>query len=175
MFISDPHRPILAIDPGLKNFGAVLLEDIPNTPYVSIINYWEENLSGRINPDPDRMKEVMDDFMSLVPSNAVVLIEYQPPLNTNKNPALVRWNSWIEGYLMGFLTPRFETHIVYPISVKHHFGTLTGDYRLNKQVALAKANELLEVPILSDHLADCVLMGVYWLEKGHKKFSTNKV
>lgn len=159
---------ILAIDPGLKHTCVCLMTPTFEEDYeIKWKLLWSVtgDLSGEINPCPETTLRFLDKVRErLGDINPVVVIEYQPPLNTARNPALVRWNAWIEGCLTGYwLGQGYSVDYSYPNPVKMYFDIRTGSYYHNKQEALRKAREY--VSVRSDHEADCVLMAIYWWEK----------
>lgn len=164
---TKPEMTYVAMDPGLKHCGVAILnvtQSEATRPTVEIL--WSEtyDLSGaKTNPDSEKARELGDDILEKLfefqPID-VVLIEYQPPLNTLANPALVRWNSWIEGFLFGYLSSHYYVRHSYPSSVKRFFNIQGGNHRVNKRLVERKAREFVS-GLTSDHEADCVLMSLY--------------
>jgi hypothetical protein len=177
----SPIKTFLAIDPGLKNTGFVLQRvkrDRMGKAQSDILFRTVEDLSGKVNPDMERARVVFggvfETALKILKDRGFtldkVLIEFQPPLNTRTNPALVRWNSWIEGYAVSFfqtvaLAPVFYVH---SSCVKRFFDIATGNYGMNKRLVIRTAKEYLTTPALvkTDHEADCVLMAIYEFQKG---------
>lgn len=172
----------LVIDPGLKNCGVVLVEveGVGPEGRVQATILWSRvmNLSGKVNPDKDKALAMFKDMYRAVYGTLgkmgkildKVLVEFQPPLATRANPALVRWNSWVEAYTVGFFQEKdwplnVKVPVVYIHSgpLKRHFDITTGSHYQNKSLALGKARSFLADPetLETDHEADCVLMGIY--------------
>lgn len=160
-------KVFLAIDPGLKNCAAVLCEvwSEGETQEVHVETMWSQvwDLSGEMNPDFRKAQEFGEELVTLLANFRevdAVLIEYQPPLNVFNNPALVRWNSWMEGFLFGYLQP--EAHVKHSFSsaVKKFFHIQGGNHTVNKRLTLRKAKEYIK-DVKTDHEADCILMCVY--------------
>jgi hypothetical protein len=90
-----------------------------------------------------------------------VLVEYQPPINRARMLSLIRWNSWVEGYLFGVCDSSMVRYShSSPADVKKYFKIKERQYHKRKMACVKKARELLphETQIRSDHVADCVLM-----------------
>ena len=172
----------LVIDPGLKHTCALLVSVRQEGPDSEI---WCEihwatvvDLSGQVNPDKDKAQREMDWIWHSVGrqlevkglSLAKVVVEFQPPLNTRTNCALVRWNSWIEGFVVAFFSNKTWVNnapapVVYVHSsgVKRFFDISSGAHYVNKKLAIERAQCFVKDKSLigSDHAADCVLMAIY--------------
>lgn len=162
----------LAIDPGLRNCAAVLCEVSRDreTKEVSVKVIWSvvrDLRSKKTNPDYSKGAEFAEEVsvvLSSLEDVAGVLIEYQPPMNVKRNPALVRWNSSIEGFFFGYLIRNFPVKHVYSSVVKKFFRIASGGHGLNKSLAKEKAKEFIdksETRKMTDHEADCILMCVF--------------
>jgi len=97
------------------------------------------------------------------------VLEYQPPLATRANPGLVRQNTFVEAFLQCWMmTEGVRFRKVAPASVKRHFSFPKSEthqqYYSNKHVSKEKVREMLGGVRVNDHIADCVLNGVYALE-----------
>ena len=162
---------ILAIDPGLKNCAAVLCEVSRDerTDEIKVSVKWSQvhDLSTTgTNPDFDAAADFAEEMMVILANERevdAVLIEYQPPMNTRANPALVCWNSSVEGFFFGYLIRQFPVKHSYSSVVKKFFRIAGGGHSVNKRLAKKKAQELLEPSDvkMTDHEADCVLMCVF--------------
>lgn len=171
----------LAIDPGLRNCAAVIVEVKRGDPLwgrgsppVSAKLLWSRVASLHVdsgtNPGDSLAEQFGEEVLSAVRTHGPirrVLVEYQPPLNTASNPALVRWNSWIEGfYLAWFKAAGFDTKRAYSASVRHFFRIEGRTHAVNKRLSVIKALTYLEMEMdeeqsLSDHEADGILMAIY--------------
>lgn len=162
------QKVYLCIDPGLKNCGAVILRqregetEKPN-PQMEVLWSMVGDVSGKVNPDITRANDMGHwvETVAMSKNVSIVLVEYQPPLRTKANPALVRWNSWIEGFWFGFLSKSFPVKRVFSNAIKRRLGIASGMYHINKGLAMEKAREHTDYHIKSDHEADCVLMAVH--------------
>lgn len=176
----------LTIDPGLKNCGVLLLTVRETKEGIRSDILWAltGDLSGKVNPDKERAHEffsgVLESVGRILREREIhltkVLIEFQPPLNVVRNPALVRWNSWVEAYSVAFFQgvslsldgSKVPIEYVHSNSVRRHFDIQGGTHSVNKSLSLTTARSFLTDPSLikTDHLADCVLMGVFDFKKG---------
>lgn len=161
----------LSIDPGLKNCAAVIVEVTGLTReglHAHVIWTRTGDLSGPTNPCPSQAR----DFADLVLENCLVhdvrdmVIEYQPPINTRRNPALVRYNSWVEAFMIGYFGSRigWTVNYTHANAVKKKFDIAARDYRTNKRLAIIRAATFMEPGCAptTDHVADCVLIAVYF-------------
>ena len=94
------------------------------------------------------------------------VLEYQPPLATRQNPGLVRNNTFIEAFVQCWIMEQgFPFKKVAPASVKRHFNfpkaQYGGQYHSNKRYSISQARLILGGMWVNDHIADCVLNGVY--------------
>ena len=178
---SYPKRAnYLVIDPGLKNTASVLMtitqESQDERPNVYLLKVVMGNMEGEVNPDKDLanvyFRKVMDEVKGMVDPPFSIIVEFQPPLNTLRNPALVRWNSWVEAYAVcffqGVVWGRLAhkvapVHYVHSNGVKGFFEVRAKDYHLNKMMSIRKANEyIVGEKAQTDHVSDCVLMGLFY-------------
>jgi hypothetical protein len=171
----------LAVDPGLQHTAFVLLEIRREGPSreIHVYNLWSmvASMKGELNPDKERARTVcqaaLHGLQTVLDQSGkqlnTILVEFQPPLNTRTNPALVRWNCWIEGYIVAFFQaalPMIPVLYAHSSAVKRFFDIASGQYSVNKSLSLAKANSFLGThPVKTDHEADCVLMGVYEFQR----------
>jgi hypothetical protein len=174
------HQHIyLAIDPGLKNTCVTLSSlGLDYNGEIEGCIWWTStaNLEGQVNPDKERAKiffEKILEYVSvyLAPSDVMVLVEFQPPINLQRNPVLIRWNSWIEAYSISFFETRgFKVEYIFPATMKKHFGIASTSHYKNKKQAIKAAEKYMieekrqEIGTLSDHAADCFLMAVYHMD-----------
>jgi hypothetical protein len=176
---------VLSVDPGLKHTCFVLMKITKNEEgYTSVNVLWKKvyDLSGKVNPCPDKAHSMMINVYCetehlWAESDAeghkrLVLVEFQPPLNTRTNPALVRWNSWVEAFVVSYFRtePEFLVDYAHPNGVKRHFDIRSGDYHTNKSLALIRARTLVKDAhsVKSDHEADCVLIGAWYFNVKHE-------
>lgn len=160
----------LSIDPGLKHtcVSIVRVGQGEHHPEASVL--WSEvyNFSGQVNPDKDKAHESTTEIQTVINQLGEpvekILIEFQPPINVNRNPALARWNSWIEGYFVSEFKS-WPMEYVHPYGLKRHFDIVGGSHSVNKSLVLTKSKEFLDIPVKTDHEADCVLMCVYQYQK----------
>jgi hypothetical protein len=156
----------LSVDPGLVHCAGVLLCISPGEK-ASIMWLYVKDLSpsqkGGPKPDPQKAREFVEECRRVVPPGCRVVVEAQPILRRG-GLALIRYNSWVEGYVMGAFPNSVQVH---PSASKKHWGVASGEYRVNKALACSKARELVTNPqhIDTDHVADCVLNALY----AHKK------
>ena len=164
---STKEKTYLAIDPGLRNCGAAIVMidgDTISIPWSRVYD-----LSGeKTNPDMEKAADFGEEILEVLDEYEpidCVLIEYQPPMNTIGNPALVRWNSWIEGFFFGTLRREFTVRHSYSSSVKHFFNIQGGNHRVNKHLVKRKVREYI-AGIKTDHECDCILMALYDYKRG---------
>lgn len=165
------QKKYLTIDPGLKHTCVSLVSiGIGPEGTIKALVIWTKtfDLSGKVNPDITKAQDAINSIKweAITPGDQIdeILIEFQPPINVIRNPALTRWNSWIEGYFIGALLPLcLPINYVHPNGMKQKLCIRGGSHQVNKTLALHKAREYLsDLSIIrSDHEADCVLMGVY--------------
>lgn len=182
----------LVVDPGLKNCCVILLHIDENKSGSTKLMYVNTgDLSKKKSLDDKKAVEFFD--LVLLKTNEiieienllekgdkpVVIIEYQPPLRTMANCGLVRINSWIEGFVIGYFSGReYNVIKVYPSVVKKFWNVASGEYHVNKRLAIMKAAEMIDNPekIDSDHIADCILNGCYhYLSTNSVTFMKNLV
>jgi hypothetical protein len=173
--MSDAREKVfLVIDPGLKHCGVGIVRKTPNLAPdapLTVELLWSTvgDLSGRVNPDKEKARDLAYTIHREAEARGVtdVLIEFQPPLRTCANPALVRWNSWIEGFFVGYFTGEYPISYVHSCALKRKLKITTmGAHHLNKQMSLISARNYVSTEIRTDHEADCVLMAVYQLVTG---------
>lgn len=164
-------KQYLVVDPGLRNTAICLIEVTGERAEVVLARVGD--LSGQTNPFPDSARLFFKGFelsaKEFLINDVTVIIEFQPPLNTLKNPALVRWNSWIEGFAIGYFqavdwpVTGVTFRYAHSNSVKAYFNIRGGSHSRNKRLALDKARTFLADPksVKTDHEADCVLMALY--------------
>lgn len=154
----------LCFDPGLRHCAAIICdvsEDTNRESKVEIVWAKVFDLDGPVKPDQERALAMMCEVFDKGRPDQV-LIEFQPPINGVRNPALIRWNSWVEGYIIGFW--REPVTYIHSNGLKKYFGITSGAHSTNKQRAVKMAEEYCGLKLV-DHLADCVLMAVYHWEK----------
>jgi hypothetical protein len=171
-------RTYITVDPGLKNLAICLVQvwtEGPTSETQAQLLYNKIfDLSGKPNPNKERARIVFPqaahEIAQIIGQKSIaieqVLIEFQPPLATRANPALVRWNTWVEAYAVAFfahcpILPPIPITYVHPSSVKRHFDITSGIHHVNKSLALARARCFLQGPLKTDHEADCVLMAIF--------------
>jgi hypothetical protein len=169
----------LTIDPGLKHLAFCLVRVWTQGPdkELKVRLVWEHvyDVSGQVNPDKDIARRVFIEVGQILGKRITeglvidqVLVEFQPPLATRANPALVRWNTWVEAYAVSFfhhttVLPEIPVSYIHSAAMKRRFDISTGQYHLNKQMSCQKARSFVDDPgvIKNDHQADCVLMAVF--------------
>ena len=93
----------------------------------------------------------------------MILIEKQPM----KNYRCISNSFFLYGYLISL---SIRTELVNPAQYKRYFNACTGSYSRNKKLAISKALDYVvqdsrQTPFpMSDHVADCILMAVYYFE-----------
>ena len=167
--------PVLSIDPGLKHTATVItyVYFSPKGKSVDCVEVvWSHvwDLSGDVNPSPPHAQTMMEAVMPKIDMYHVTdfVIEFQPPINTRTNPALVRWNSWVEAYVVGYLASKgHQTVYSHPNSVKQYFQIAAKSHYANKELSIMKAQEytIINRGDLSDHETDCVLMAIMHVGK----------
>lgn len=168
----------IVIDPGLKNCCVVLLFiDEKNSGSTKIMYVNVGDLSKKKALDDKKAIEFFTSVTRFIHDiisehklldegeKPLVIVEYQPPLRTMANCGLVRINSWIEGFVTGYFSgDGYKVIKVFPSVVKKFWNVASGEYHVNKRLAILKAVEIVDNPDLidSDHVADCVLNGSYY-------------
>ena len=161
----------LAIDPGLKNCAAALVA-IHNTSKVCTM-LWNEtaDLTGPPQPSKDASQKFFERVLCTLSAYTDVkgvIVEYQPPLQKG-GVALLRHNTWIEGFAIAYFMSRgYNVVHAHPSAVKQHFQIRSGVYKTNKLLAVVTAKSLISNPddIKKDHEADCVLCAIFVHRKG---------
>lgn len=163
----------LSFDPGLVNCCCALVK--PNAhgdDKASVL--WTEtwNLSSGSKPDAESARAIGRDVkraLLFLGRRPRAVVEYQPPLR-NGGIAIVRYNCWVEGYLVAMLQGlreeglvEGEPIVVHPSACKQHWKIRSGEYAVNKSLAKSKAQVLLDGSgaKITDHAADCVLNALY--------------
>jgi hypothetical protein len=168
----------ISFDPGVVHLGvaAVVIPegDLPKMEWSKTWNVKGEKRS----PDPILMLAMMEVIEEVEKEicekrgieDAMWVIEYQPPLNTVKNPGLVRMNTWVEAFLETWCRVKQKrVRIVASSAVKRKFSfPLVGrdrQYKANKVNGKKIAKALVACPKrgISEHVADCLLNGLYAL------------
>ena len=164
------YLTLMAVDPGLHNTGVIVLKLCLSRLNESEILYsktFDLSATDDISAYKPGLRAAL--CMKLELQDAVkdfkvahILVEYQPPINRAKMLCLIRWNSWVEGYLFAALD---STMVGYshssPADVKKYFKIKEKAYHKRKRACVLKARELLPNMVtekMSDHIADCVLM-----------------
>lgn len=163
----------IVIDPGLRNCCCVFLSVDDITEEATILHTETGDFVTDKHLDD---KKVVKFFVSIIEKvtehqKPTVIVEYQPPLRTMANCGLVRSNSWVEGFVVGFFSGQgYPVEKVYPSTVKAFWKISSGDYNTNKRLSVIKAQEMVENNelITTDHVADCVLNGCYYYLENHK-------
>lgn len=161
----------LAIDPGLRNTCISLITvgrlDPKKDPIATV--HWSTtfDLSGKVNPQVESAEMALSQVKSNLAQEEekpIMVIEFQPPLFIARNPALVRWNSWIEGYFIAGLR-ELDIRYAHPNGMKRKFDIVGGSHAVNKRLAIEKAKTFLPQEeaksVKTDHFADTILMAVY--------------
>jgi hypothetical protein len=161
---------LMAIDPGLHNTAALVMR----VPYVATAHcpeiLWQQtydlsqtNPAHPCRPNVEvalRMKiELQDAAKTYGVQRAIV--EFQPPVSESRMLTLIRWNSWIEGYVICALDGLLPVVHGNPAAIKHYFKIEEPTYHKRKTACVRKARELvpsLESEKMTDHVADCILM-----------------
>ncbi len=161
----------LTIDPGLRNTCAMLVEvRMDDQGVITAMPLWTNtyDLSGFINPMIERAaemsKEIIDNMDVVKSEIEAIVVEFQPPIFISRNPAIVRWNSWIEAWVIASLRGYGkQIYYVHPNGMKLRFDIRGGDHALNKTLAKKRARDFLVKgsKIRQDHEADCLLMGIH--------------
>ena len=169
-------RLVVSIDPGVSNLG---LAGISVNEDFSIIKLefkktFNVSINGKLDPDIlfTTLEDEIDSLVSLMERRydnkiqTLWVIEYQPPLNTRSNPGLVRNNTFVEAFIHSWLVSNGrKLKVVAPSSVKKRFNfpKRHDQYQSNKQFAIKTAKDLVNEQHLNDHIADCILNGLYGL------------
>lgn len=168
----------ISFDPGVVHLGvAAVLIPKGGFPKMEWSKTW--NVKGeKRSPDPILMLEMMEVIEGVEReicgtkgvTDPVWVIEYQPPLNTLRNPGLVRMNTWVEAFLETWCrVKRKHVRIVYSCAVKKKYSfPIVGrgrQYRANKANVKKIVKALVACPKrgVSEHVADCLLNGLYAL------------
>lgn len=167
---SSPSSVIISIDPGISHLAIVIgkATDLGSEIKFEIISEKTANIGGSTCPDPQKLVRVVEEIARQVADipNPVWVIEYQPPLNTFSNPGLVRKNTWVEAFFITWcLSKGFRYKVVASSAVKSFFqfpkSEPRSQYQSNKKNAVRIAEELIGQKVPNDHIADCILNGVY--------------
>jgi len=171
---------VVSIDPGMANFGVAGISVIGDQVKLEYEQTFD--IRGSHNElNVDRLKTIlilveyevikMEQRHRTPHLSTLWVVEYQPPLDTRNNPGLVRQNTFIEAFVQCWC---IKEHYLYrkvaPAAVKNFFGfpkSSTNQYHLNKQVSKEKVRNLLGGRRVNDHIADCVLNGLYGLIHSH--------
>jgi hypothetical protein len=180
-------RTYLVVDPGLKNCACSLVtirtEGPDQVVHAEIPWTLTLDLSGKVNPDKDKAhagfncvyERASEVIQRLHVQLDTVLVEFQPPINVRTNPALARWNSWVEAYAVAFFqgktfpnSPPAPVKYVHSAALKRFFDIQGGSHTVNKTLALHTARSFLApgYQLQTDHVADCVLMAIYEFKRG---------
>lgn len=164
----------MSFDPGLKNTAMAIIKVSSNEKAVLLasekFNMNADGIICAIRPYPPQalqMKLKIKQAIELY-RPTVFLVEYQPPVTMAHNQVLIRWNSWIEGYLFATLQELAPAgsiidHVT-PNAVKAFFKIRERSYHMTKKAVITKAQQMIrEFPdILDDHICDCVLLSLYY-------------
>ena len=172
--MSRSIRLVVSFDPGVSNFGVAGLSISDERTYLEFQKTFD--IRGQVRDlDPEKLHEVLDEVDQLVgvmehkykmENETLWVLEYQPPLATRQNPGLVRNNTFIEAFVQCWIMEQgFPFKKVAPASVKRHFNfpkaQYGGQYHSNKRYSISQARLILGGVWVNDHIADCVLNGVY--------------
>ena len=168
-------RLVVSIDPGVANLGVAGLS--MNEDYTIIKLEFKKTFAvddSHRKLDPEILFTVIEEEIdSLVTAmerrvkgiETLWVLEYQPPLNTRSNPGLVRNNTFVEAFIHSWLVSNGrKLKVVAPSSVKKRFNfpvKSRSQYQSNKQFSIKIAKTLVGEASLSDHIADCILNGLY--------------
>lgn len=162
------ERTYMAIDPGVKNTAVAVMRVCPqHKPFLlwsRTFSMDQNTMLRTVKPNADAAnfmrKEIIKAIYEYSPE--CVLIEYQPPMMRSTTLRhLIRYNSWIEGFLFATV---METGVQAvhssPSSVKSHFGIKSSTYHGTKKAVITTARCYVEsLPRdMTDHVADCILM-----------------
>jgi hypothetical protein len=192
-YVSDPAAErnsciVMAIDPGVRNLALAILffGDINYPPVLIGTATW--NIKSRETKVSlgDAMENVMSDINLVIRTNIkmkypsqdiIIIVEYQPPLNTRENPNLVRENTYVEAFITGFSrADDLPLVVIAPAAVKKwltngltedYKRTLPSGYKGNKKMVIDVANQIFGTELKSDHICDAALLGVYWRYNNH--------
>jgi hypothetical protein len=162
---------LMAIDPGLKNTAAAVIKlCISKIHAPELVWSYIYDLSSTSSENDNFNPAV---FAALLMSNdlravaqqyhvSVILVEYQPPITVSHMNCLIRWNAWIEGFVISALAQlAIPCHREDPAAVKRFFEISEKLYHKRKRACVLKARVLipsLTEVALTDHVADCILM-----------------
>lgn len=179
---ADVSQAYFGIDPGTRHLagaGIIFYKDPERKPKVIYTRVRDVRDAGTI-PDTAALwffcEGVITELSDKLLENGtipdwVTVIESQPPMFRG-GPGMLRKNSFVEGYVHAKFVGSAPVH---PCAYKRHFKIATGTYSVNKLLAVKRAKELVDNPekVDSDHIADCVLMCIYYHTK--KILPTKKV
>ena len=177
---------VVSFDPGVVNLGvAGILSEKGKSlklDFYRTYNVKSDDLKGA---DRNKLFLMLEEIDALIKATdykrpyltwqkAIWVVEYQPPLESLRNPGLVRSNTFVESFIIAWCMARDkQIHVVYPSAVKTHFDfPKTAKYRqyaLNKQTTTRLVSGLLGVKGLNEHICDCVLNGAYFISKHQEK------
>jgi len=149
---------LLCIDPGTTHLAAAVLQGTSETDIKMV---WSHvyNCGHTVDGIAGAARKMYTETKSFEPDLA--LIEFQAPIGPGY---ACRWNAYVEGAIAASLqTLGLQVVTIQPSVAKRALGVSTGNYTLNKQVALAYARKHCPT-IKSHHVADCYLLARYYFK-----------
>lgn len=166
---------IVAIDPGIRNLGWSVYDDVKEQ-FISFGRYdlLKDQPKAKHTKYPDLVHDFITASKDVFDLADAVVIEVQ----------MVAKFKVIQTAFQCFFWPK--SHLISPRSVRCHFNISTGNYAKNKKASVTKIPEL-DIPVRNkqwferfdktkrDDVADAILLGLYYSEKGqHKTTKTTK-
>lgn len=172
----EREKRYLTIDPGILEMGVAVLSI--NKEHTQILESLlmdvqsESKNSHHSKIDNEKLVRAIEEIVLIAKFYSVdeIIIEKQILIwnpKTKKKMGSVTL-CWLEGALYGALcNPNSKKKpICLPIvEVKKHFNICKGSYIPNKKASLRTANLICDGVVPNDHIADCILMAVYFYER----------
>lgn len=168
---------IISIDPGIVNFGVVVLNVTSDSNFEVLCCYIFDTKWKQVSNHEDFIEIIQNImYISIIYSVDLICLECQPAsIGGYKDNRSTRFNvgqiqSFFHGaweYTRMLLPIRMpEIKLVCPSSVKKYFNICMKEYYLNKKAAKEKCISMGYIP-KTDHEADCLLNALYLFNKVH--------
>lgn len=168
------EKIIVAIDPGFKNLGWSIAEKRGEELVFLAGGVCDLCEQGDVYK-PKTMVACISDFVDQLcdklPKDTQVNWVIEQQFYNPKARALSCKLLILQGFLVGYLEGRFDCSdqvrvcMLSPSAVKKYYKLCSGDNAENKVRMLGLLRDRFGVDLKNHHIADCVLLSIYWAER----------